>query len=134
MKRIFAFLMSLFLVVSLCGCAVTEVQAPTMEPTEIVTPSDETTENLTSPAEAILQEIVQYHAADETFIETILTQVPDVFMLTGFRAACWTYFLEMSDGIEYIVIIDNEDYHITSISYWDPDQGTSGPTIYTDTE
>lgn len=134
MKRIFAFLMSLMLVLGMCGCAVTEVQAPATDPTEVVTPSDDTTENLTSSAEAILQEIVQYHVADETFIDTILTQVPDIFMLTGFRAACWTYFLEMSDGIEYIVIVDNEDYHITSISYWDPDQGVSGPTIYTDAE
>ena len=138
MKRILAFLLSLMMVMSLCACAVTEVHAPTSEPTESSSTETsiptETTEDITKDAEAILQDLVKNHSADDNFISTILTNVPDAFMLTGFRAACWTYFLEMSDGIEYIVIIDDTDYHITSISYWDPEQSTSGPTIYTDAE
>ncbi len=134
MKRILTFLLSLMMVMSLCACAVTEANAPTPGSTmETSTPS-ETTEDITKDAETILQDLVTNYPADDNFISTILTNVPDAFMLTGFRAACWTYFLEMSDGIEYIVIVNNEDYHITSISYWDPDQGTIGPTIYADVE
>lgn len=88
-------------------------------------------EDLNADAREILEYIVEYHLADDEFVETILTQVPDAFMLVDYRAACWTYFLVMSDGIEYIVITDY-DGHITSISYWDPVACTDGETIYTD--
>lgn len=88
-------------------------------------------EDLNADAREILEYIVEYHLADDEFVETILTQVPDAFMLVDYRAACWTYFLVMSDGIEYIVITDY-DGHITSISYWDPVACTDGDTIYTD--
>ena len=90
-----------------------------------------TPEDLNADAREILEYIVEYHLADDEFVETILTQVPDAFMLVDYRAACWTYFLVMSDGIEYIVITDY-DGHITSISYWDPVACTDGDTIYTD--
>lgn len=82
-------------------------------------------------AREVLEQIVDYHLADAEFIETILTQVPDVSMLVDYRAACWTYFLVMSDGIEYIVVTDY-DGHITSISYWNPVEGVDGETIYID--
>ncbi len=88
-------------------------------------------EDLNADAREILEYIVEYHLADDEFVETILTQVPDAFMLVDYRAACWTYFLVMSDGIEYIVITDY-DGHITSISYWDPVACIDGETIYTD--
>ena len=88
-------------------------------------------EDLNADAREILEYIVEYHLADDEFVETILTQVPNAFMLVDYRAACWTYFLVMSDGIEYIVITDY-DGHITSISYWDPVACTDGETIYTD--
>lgn len=133
MKRFFAFLLSLLLILSLVACAVPEVQAPATEPTESLIP-DETTENLTAGAEAILTKIAEDHTTDENFAEVILTNVPDAFMLVDYRAACWTYFLVMSDGLEYIVIIDDTDYHITSIAYWYPEENTHGPTIYTDSE
>ena len=129
MKRFLAFLLSLILALSMCGCAVTEVHAPTTEPVVTTVPS-ETTEDLTADAEAVLAEIAQYHSVSDDFDDIILTQVPDAFMLVDYRAACWTFFLVMSDGIEYIVIIDDTDNHITSISYWDPEQNTTGPNIY----
>jgi hypothetical protein len=133
MKRFLAFLLSLILVLSLCGCGITEVQAPATEPSITTVPS-ETTEDLTAGAEAVLAEIAQYHSVSDDFDDIILTQVPDAFMLVDYRAACWTFFLVMSDGIEYQVIIDDTDHHITSISYWDPEQNTTGPNIYKDTE
>lgn len=133
MKRFLAFLLSLILVLSMCGCGITEVQAPATDPSVTTVPS-ETTEDLAAGAEAVLAEIAQYHSVSDDFDDVILTQVPDAFMLVDYRAACWTFFLVMSDGIEYIVIIDDTDNHITSISYWDPEQNTTGPNIYKDTE
>lgn len=116
MKRVVVIL--LVCITLLAGCA-PEVQAPTVVP------------DLNADARAILDKIVEYHLADDEFVDTILTQVPDAFMLVDYRAACWTYFLVMSDGIEYIVITDY-DGHITSISYWDPVECMDGETIYTD--
>lgn len=133
MKRFLAFLLSLILALSMCGCGITEIQAPTAEPSVTTVPS-ETTEDLTAGAEAVLAEIAQYHSVSDDFDDVILAQVPDAFMLVDYRATCWTFFLVMSDGIEYIVIIDDTDNHITSISYWDPEQNTTGPNIYKDTE
>ena len=133
MKRFLAFLLSLILALSMCGCGITEVQAPTAEPSVTTVPS-ETTEDLTAGAEAVLAEIAQYYSVSDDFDDVILAQVPDAFMLVDYRATCWTFFLVMSDGIEYIVIIDDTDNHITSISYWDPEQNTTGPNIYKDTE
>lgn len=133
MKRFLAFLLSLILALSMCGCGITEVQAPTTEPSVTTIPS-ETTEDLTAGAEAVLAEIAQYHTVSDDFDDVILTQVPDAFMLVDYRAACWTFFLVMSDGIEYQVIIDDTDNHITAIYYWYPEDNTHGPTIYTDNE
>lgn len=133
MKRFLAFLLSLILVLSMCGCGITEVQAPITEPSVTTVPS-ETTENLTAGAEAVLAEIAQSHSVSDDFDDVILTQVPDAFMLVDYRATCWTFFLVMSDGIEYKVIISDVDNHITAIYYWDPEQNTTGPNIYKDTE
>lgn len=117
MKRMSVILLVMMLLLTACA---PEVQAPTVEP-----------EDLNKDAREILEYIVEYHLADDEFVDTILTQVPDAFMLVDYRAACWTYFLVMSDGIEYIVITDY-DGHITSISYWDPVECMDGETIYTD--
>lgn len=120
MKRVIVILLVLAAVAScLAGCN-SSVSEPSPTP-----------EDLNADAREILEYIVEYHLADDEFVETILTQVPDAFMLVDYRAACWTYFLVMSDGIEYIVITDY-DGHITSISYWDPVECMDGETIYTD--
>ena len=95
-----------------------------------VTEVETTAPDLNADARVILNRIVEYHVADDEFVDTILTHVPDAFMLVDYRAACWTYFLVMYDGLEYIVITDY-DGHITSISYWDPVACTDGETIYT---
>lgn len=119
MKRVIVILLVLAAVASFAGC------------NSSVSDTSPTSEDLNADARVILNTIVEYHLADDEFVETILTQVPDAFMLVDYRAACWTYFLVMSDGIEYIVITDY-DGHITSISYWDPVACTDGETIYTD--
>ena len=66
MKRFLAFLLSLILALSMCGCGITEVQAPTSEPSVTTVPS-ETTEDLTAGAEAVLAEIAQYHSVSDDF-------------------------------------------------------------------
>lgn len=125
MKRLIAILFALLMMINLCAC---EASAPTIptETTATSTPA-ETTESLTANAEAILVECSKAQAWDETFIPTILAQVPDVFMLTEIRCACWTYFLVMSDGIEFVVYTDYDGV-ITSISYWENNE--VGLTIY----
>lgn len=126
MKRIVVILLVLAAVASvLVGCN------SSVSDNSPITEVETTAPDLNADARVILNTIVEYHLADDEFVDTILTQVPDAFMLVDYRAACWTYFLVMSDGIEYIVITDY-DGHITSISYWDPVACTDGETIYTD--
>ena len=125
MRKIICILLVLAAVAaSLAGC--NSSVSDNSPATEVET----TAPDLNADARVILNKIVEYHVADDEFVATILTQVPDAFMLVDYRAACWTYFLVMSDGLEYIVITDY-DGHITSISYWDPVACTDGETIYT---
>lgn len=133
MKRLITLLLSLLMAISLCACNMPEVSAPALDPTEttITTVPDSTTEDLTAGAEAILRECAETQSWDESFIPTVLAQVPDVFMLTEIRCACWTYFLVMSDGIEFVVYTDYDGV-ITSISYWE--DGSNGLKIYDATE
>lgn len=133
MKRFIAMLFALLLALNLCACAVPEVTAPSLDPTEttVVTEPDGTTEDLVAGAEAILVECSKTQSWDESFIPTVLTQVPDIFMLSEIRCACWTYFLVMSDGVEFVVYTDYDGV-ITSISYWEDD--SIGLKIYDATE
>lgn len=129
MKRLIVLLLSLLMALNLCACAAPIVTAPSLDPTEttVVTEPDGMTEDLVAGAEAILIECSKTQSWDESFIPTILTQVPDIFMLSEIRCACWTYFLVMSDGIEFVVYTDYDGV-ITSISYWE--DGSNGSTIY----
>lgn len=129
MKRLIVLLLSLFMALNLCACATPTVTAPSLDPTEttVVIEPDGTTEDLVAGAEAILVECSKTQSWDESFIPTVLTQVPDIFMLSEIRCACWTYFLVMSDGIEFVIYTDYDGV-ITSISYWE--DGSNGPTIY----
>ena len=129
MKRLIVLLLSLFMALNLCACATPTVTAPSLDPTEttVITEPDGTTEDLVAGAEAILVECSKTQSWDESFIPTVLTQVPDIFMLSEIRCACWTYFLVMSDGIEFVIYTDYDGV-ITSISYWE--DGSNGPTIY----
>lgn len=129
MKRLIVLLLSLFMALNLCACATPTVTAPSLDLTEttVVTEPDGTTEDLVAGAEAILVECSKTQSWDESFIPTVLTQVPDIFMLSEIRCACWTYFLVMSDGIEFVIYTDYDGV-ITSISYWE--DGSNGPTIY----
>ena len=133
MKKFVSFLISLMLVLSLVACGTAPEIPDTTTPDttiESIEPSTEEILDLTADAKALL---VEKLGNDEEAIEILLTNVPDIFMLDDITFACWTYFLHMSDGIEYIVITDYE-FNITSISYWDSDTGNSGPIIYEVTE
>ena len=123
MKKFLAFLLLMAMIISVVACGpdkTTEIPETTIT---------EQTPDLNANALLVLEEICANHICDDTFIDVILTQVPDVFMLTDYRAACWTYFLVMSDGIEYIVTIDYNG-KITSIAYWNPDVSESGEPFY----
>lgn len=133
MKRFIAMLFALLMTLNLCACAAPEVIAPSLDPTEttVVIESDNPVEDLTAGAKAILVECGETQSWDESFIPTVLAQVPDIFMLSEIRCACYTYFLVMSDGVEFI-IHTNDDGVITSISYWE--DGSTGLKIYDATE
>ena len=140
MKRIISFMLSLLLAFSLIACSfhseVNDVTDPetSIEMTETEEPSTNSTESeisdLSANAEAMLEEMTETHLCDETFVNVIMANVPDVFMLTDIEFACWTYFLIMNDGLEYIVTTD-ENGRITTIAYWNSETGTDGPIIYT---
>ena len=133
MKKFLAFLLSLIMVFSLVACTLKtpEVTEPdTSISTEI---ESETTDadvpDINAGAIAILEEMLNQRLGDSDFIDVVLAYVPDVFMLKEYRCACWTYFLVMEDGLEYIVITDY-DGKITSICEWYPDEATNGLELY----
>jgi hypothetical protein len=125
MKKFFAFLLSLLMVLSLVACT----SGPAEPDTSISTETD--IPDLNANAILILEDMISSRIGNEDFIDTILAHVPDVFMLQEYRCACWTYFLVMSDGTEYIVITDY-DGKITSIAEWFPEPGTCGVEFYSD--
>lgn len=133
MKRFIAMLFALLMALNLCACTTPEVIAPSLDPTEttVVTEPDNPIEDLTAGAKAILVECGETQSWDESFIPTVLAQVPDIFMLSEIQCACYTYFLVMNDGVEFI-IHTNDDGVITSISYWE--DGSAGLKIYDATE
>jgi hypothetical protein len=87
--------------------------------------------DINANAVAILEEMIGQRIGDSNFIDVVLAHVPDVFMLKEYRCACWTYFLVMSDGIEYIVITDYNG-KITSIAEWLPESEECGIEFYSD--
>ena len=129
MKRCLSFLLSLLMIFSLVACGAPETSEDIVPDTTIE--STEDIPDLNANAILILEEMIGSRVGNEDFIDTILTYVPDVFMLQEYRCACWTYFLVMSDGMEYIVITDY-DGKITSISEWFPESGECGIEFYRD--
>jgi hypothetical protein len=128
MKKFLAFLLSLLMVFSLVACA-PDTPEITEPDTNISTETD--IPDLNADAILILEDMIGPRVGNEEFIDTILSYVPDVFMLQEYRCACWTYFLVMSDGMEYIVITDT-DGKITSIDEWFPETGQAGIEFYSD--
>jgi hypothetical protein len=128
MKKFLAFLLSLLMVFSLVACA-PDTPEITEPDTNISTETD--IPDLNADAILILEDMIGLRVGNEEFIDTILSYVPDVFMLQEYRCACWTYFLVMSDGMEYIVITDT-DGKITSIAEWFPETGQAGIEFYSD--
>lgn len=136
MRKILALLLSVLLTLSLIACNTTTVVAPesstpeTSINTEVTTdPTTESVPDLNANAIAILEDMIGPRIGNEDFIDTVLAYVPDVFMLKEYRCACWTYFLVMEDGLEYIIITDY-DGKITSISEWYPDVNEVGLVLY----
>ena len=130
MKRLLSLFIALMLALSMVACDLTTTNPSDTTVPETSTPVvDETTvPDLNANAIALLEDCVSKHLCDENFISVIEAYVPDLFMLQEIRPACWTYFLVMSDGIEYCVITD-ENGTITSITYWS-DGAEGGPQIY----
>ena len=129
MKRCLSFLLSLLMIFSLVACGAPETSEDTVPDTTIESVED--VPDLNANAILILEDMIGGRIGNEDFIDTILAHVPDVFMLQEYRCACWTYFLVMSDGMEYIVITDY-DGKITSIAEWFPESGECGIEFYSD--
>lgn len=126
MKKFLAILLALIMTLSLVACGDT--------PNEDTTPTTETSTevpDLNANAILILEDMIGTRVGNEDFIDTVLAYVPDVFMLQEYRCACWTYFLVMSDGMEYVIYTDY-DGKITSISEWFPESGECGTVFYSD--
>ena len=119
MKKFISLILSLIFVLGLvaCGRPDSGVDSETIYTTEsystIVTETEEP-----SP-EDILEDTVEHYLCDSTFIDVILTQVPDIFNLVDIRVTCYTFFLVMRDGTEYVAYTDMEG-QITAIYEWDP--------------
>jgi hypothetical protein len=117
------------MIFSLVACGAPETSEDTVPDTTIESVED--IPDINANAILILEDMIGPRVENEEFIDTILTYVPDVFMLQEYRCACWTYFLVMSDGMEYIVITDY-DGKITSIAEWFPETGECGIEFYGD--
>ena len=129
MKRCLSFLLSLLMIFSLVACGAPETSEDIVPDTTIESVED--IPDINANAILILEDMIGPRVGNEDFIDTILAYVPDVFMLQEYRCACWTYFLVMSDGMEYIVITDY-DGKITSIAEWFPETGQTGIEFYSD--
>lgn len=127
MKRCLSFLLSLLLIFSLVACGAPESNEDIVPDTTIE--SLEEIPDLNENAILILEDMIGPRIGNEDFIDTVLAHVPDVFMLQEYRCACWTYFLVMSDGMEYVIFTDY-DGKITSICEWFPESGECGLTLY----
>lgn len=130
MKRLFAFLLTLLMVFSFVACGASKVEEEISTPSTTIE-STEDIPDLNANAILILEEMISERVGDSDFIDVVLAYVPDVFMLQEYRCACWTYFLVMSDGMEYIIITDY-DGKITSIAEWFPETEQSGIELYSD--
>lgn len=133
MKRILAFLMSLVLALSLCACTITEVNAPTTNPTETTVtteptgtettvPSTDATEN-TDPTWH-LQEVADKlagYAIDFNWNDSVVTLIltvglPDLDMLDRVEKENDTTFdIYLTDGTSYEVELDATTGEVSSI-------------------
>ena len=129
MKRCLSFLLSLLMIFSLVACGAPEISEDTVPDTTIESVED--IPSLNANAILILEDMISDRVGNEDFIDIVLTHVPDIFMLQEYRCACWTYFLVMSDGMEYIVITDDNG-KITLIAEWFPETEQVGIQFYSD--
>ena len=126
MKKFISILLCLMMVLSLVACGPantdTDTSAPETEITEEVT-------DLNADARAMLEDAASAHLCDENFVNTVLTQVPDIFLLEDIRYACYTFFLELTCGTEFIVIT-NDVGTIQTIAYWLGESNEMGHILY----
>lgn len=130
MKGCLSFLLSLLMIFSLVACGTPETSEEDIVPDTTIE-SVEDIPDINANAILILEEMIGERVGDSDFIDVVLAYVPDAFMLQEYRCACWTYFLVMSDGMEYIIITDY-DGKITSIAEWFPESGECGTELYSD--
>lgn len=125
-KLFICFILAICLCVSLIACDTPYEETPSSTETIV-----ESVPDLNENAILILEDMIGPRVGDDDFIDVVLAHVPDVFMLQEYRCACWTYFLVMSDGMEYVIFTDY-DGKITSICEWFPESGECGLTLYED--
>lgn len=137
MKRILAFLMSLLLALSLCACTITEVNAPTTEPTVVTDPVD--TESTTPSTDATegteatvpntdptwhLQEVANKlagYAIDFNWNDSVVTLIltvglPDLDMFDRVeKEDDVTYDIYLTDNTSYEVVLDAKTGEVLSI-------------------
>lgn len=90
-------------------------------------------DNITKPNDTTIEDIISSKKttiSSDSFICILLTQIPDIAELVDIRVTCYTMFLIMSDGSEYVVYTDVEEGKITAIYCWDPITNTIGQEIY----
>ena len=125
MKKIFAILLCFIMIFSFVACGKENVEVETDPNTESV----EEVFDINEDARAMLEEAALMHTCDEDFVDTILTQVPDIFLLEKMKYACNTFFLELTCGTEFIVIV-NDEGTIETIAYWFSNSNQMGHLIY----
>ena len=128
MKRLLVLMLMTFILLCVVGCSADNKEetapAPSTEETEVI---EETKVPLN--AETFLRGMIGSHLGDDDFVKVCMEYIPNIEDIRDYHCACWTYFLVMEDGSEYVIFTDY-DGKITSISEWFCDDGTCGETLY----
>ena len=127
MKRILVLILMTFVLLCVVGCGVVEKNETVPSTETIETPTEDTRVPLN--AETFLRGMVGSHLADEDFVDICLQYIPNIEEVRDYHCACWTYFLVMEDGSEYVIFTDY-DGKITSISEWFCDDSVCGEILY----
>ena len=114
MKRILAFLMSLFLALSLCACDIPEVHAPGTDPTITTEPTHTDATEDTEPTwhlQEVADKLTQYASEfewNDGVVNTILTcGLPDMDMFDRVEMlTVTTYDIYLSDNTVYRMVLD----------------------------
>lgn len=127
MKKFFAIGLCILMVIALVACAPKDTNFFPAEPE--VEYTEGVIEDLAADAYKVLDDIYINHNVCAEFTDVLFNVIPDMFMLIDYHFEDSVCFLEMSDGIEYAVIVDDSG-HVTSVFVWDTTSNTPGSIIY----